>query len=99
MYLRDEQLLDLGDSRERARRRGRAAFAHGAGGGVNLVENLLEPKLVGLVDGDEEKLVVVRGVGQALLQADQVADFQVLVIRQRLGQVSPSVPAETVVYS
>src|ERR1043165_5052277 len=48
-------------------------IAQRAGGGVQLVENLFEPEFVCLVDGDEEKLVVVRGVGQAGLQVYQLA--------------------------
>jgi hypothetical protein len=80
VYLRDEQLLYLGDAADGARRDGRAVFAHGAGRGVYLVEHLLEPELVRLVDGDEEQLVVVRRVGQALLQPDQLGHAQVLVI-------------------
>src|SRR5215207_5397 len=81
--LRDEQFLDLGDPAEGARRDGRAVFAHRAERGVDLVEHLLEPQLVRLVDGDEEQLVVVRRVGQTALQPDQVLDAQVLVVRER----------------
>src|SRR5215207_6326033 len=80
MYLRDEQFLYLGDAREGARRDGRAVFAHRAECGVDLVEHLLEPQLVRLVDGDEEQLVVVRGFGQTLLQPDQLGHAQILVI-------------------
>jgi hypothetical protein len=83
VYLCDEQLLDLDDARERPRGRGRTVFAHRIRGGVQLVENLLEPQLVRLMDGDEEQLVVVRRVGQASLQPDQVAHAQVLVVRER----------------
>jgi hypothetical protein len=35
------------------------------------------------MDGDEEQFVVVSGVGEALLQADQVAHAQVTVVRER----------------
>jgi Mn-dependent DtxR family transcriptional regulator len=43
VYLRDEQLLDLDEADERACRQRRAVFPHRVHGGVNLVENLLEP--------------------------------------------------------
>ena len=80
MNLSDEEFFYLGDARERATGERRAVFAHREVGGVNLVENLLEPEFVSLVDCDEEKLVVVRGVGQARLQVNQLAHAEVLVV-------------------
>ena len=83
MYLRDEQFLDLDDAGERARRRGRSVFAHGEDGRVYLVENLLEPEFVSLVDCDEQEFVVVRRVGQARLQVNQLAHAEVSVVGER----------------
>ena len=44
---------------------------------VELVQQLLEPELVDLVDDDEEHLVVLGPVGQRRLQLEQLVDAQV----------------------
>jgi hypothetical protein len=80
VYLGDEQFLDLDDARERARGRRRTVFAQRRDGGVQLVQNLLEPQLVSLMDGDEEQFVVVRRVRETLLQPDQIGHAQIFVV-------------------
>ena len=47
------------------------------------MQDLFEPKLVSLVDGDEEQFIVMLGTGQAILQADQIRNAQIFVIREQ----------------
>ncbi len=47
---------------------------------VELVQDLLEPQLVDLMDHDEQHLVVFRAVGARLLQGQQFVDAQVGVV-------------------
>jgi hypothetical protein len=49
---------------------------------VQLVKNLLEPKLVHLMDHDEEHLVVLRSLRQGTLEREQLIDFQVIGVRR-----------------
>src|SRR5213083_1342233 len=44
---------------------------------VELVEQLLEPQLVDLVDDDEKGLVVLRAVGERLLEREQLVELEV----------------------
>ena len=50
---------------------------------VELVQKLLEPQLVDLMDDDEEHLVVMRRVGERLLKAEQLVNFQVGTVGKR----------------
>ena len=54
--------------------------AHGA---QNFVQRQPEPQLIGLVDHDEEHLVVLRWVGARVLQVEQRRKAEVIGIRQR----------------
>ena len=47
------------------------------------MQNLFEPKLVSLMDGYEEQLIVMLRTGQAILQADQVRNAQILIVREQ----------------
>ena len=47
------------------------------------MEYLFEPKLIGLMDSYEEKLIVMLRVGKAVLQIDQIGYAQVFVIGKR----------------
>jgi len=49
---------------------------------VQLVEHLLEPELIDLMDHDEEHLVVLRPFGAGLLQGEQLIQVQVSGIGQ-----------------
>ncbi len=48
---------------------------------IELVQKLLEPQLVDLVDHDEEHLVVFRPVRPAVLKIEQLVDAQVAAVR------------------
>ena len=74
MNLVDENFLDLDDACERARGGEGAILVHQGDAGINLVEYLLEPEFVSLMDGDKEQFVVVRRIGETILQRDQVRD-------------------------
>jgi hypothetical protein len=52
---------------------------------VQLVQQLLEPQLVDLMDHDEQQLVVMRRIAQPLLQREQLGDAQVRTVGQRRG--------------
>ena len=43
----------------------------------------LEPKLVSLMDRDEQQFVMMFRIGKAILQPDQLRDAKVLVIRKQ----------------
>jgi hypothetical protein len=61
MNLRNQKFLDLNDPSQRLRGFEFAIVSHQRGGRVNLMQNLLEPEFVSLMDGDEEQFVVLRG--------------------------------------
>ena len=50
---------------------------------VNLVQQLLEPQLVDLVDDDEQRLVVLGSLGPRLLQRQQIVELQIRAVRNR----------------
>ena len=52
---------------------------------VQLVEDLLEPELVHLMDHDEEHLVVLRPLRQRALEREQLIDLQVFGVRGHDG--------------
>jgi hypothetical protein len=60
MNLRNQEFLDLNDPPQRLRGFEVAIVFHQRNGRVNLMKNLLEPKFVSLVYGDEEQFVVLR---------------------------------------
>ena len=51
--------------------------------GVHLVQDLLEPKLISLMDDDKKQLVVAGGFGQGRLELYQLGDLEILVIGKR----------------
>ena len=89
--LGDQQLEDLVDARERVHDARHRLVVHRIGrkvplDAVELVQHLLEPKLVGLVDDDEQHLVmhrrpVLRALGN--LQGQQPIDLQIVPVIQR----------------
>jgi hypothetical protein len=42
-----------------------------------LVENLLEPELIDLMNGDEQQLIVLRSIGEWLLQRQEFIDLEI----------------------
>src|SRR5581483_4060357 len=62
--------------------------------GVQLVQDQLEPQLVGLVNDDEQRLVVVRRVGLADLERGQLGYLQVAVVRK--GRAAAKLPQAAV---
>src|ERR1051325_2692995 len=81
--LRDQQLLDLDDPAQRERRFRDSINLHQSDGGVDLVQDLLEPKFIRLMHRDEEQLIVMSGRRQARLQVDQFRHAQIFVVRER----------------
>ena len=67
-------------------RRGPCALLEQALQAAHLVEDLLEPELVDLVDDDEEHLVVFRAVAQRPLQRQQLVDLEVARVGERLAR-------------
>ena len=63
--------------RQQVPRPPQVAREHRVADGGELVQQLLEPQLVDLVDGDEQQLVVRRRVGLEVLLVEQVVDPQV----------------------
>ena len=47
---------------------------------IELVEQLLEPELVHLMDDDEQQFVVFRSVRARLLQREEVVDAQIAAV-------------------
>ncbi len=89
-----QQALDLGDAVQVADGAQHVAIGDDAGedvdDGVELVEDLLEPQLVRLVDDDEQQLVVGVAavlVADRLLARQQPIELQVVVVVQRLATV------------
>ena len=50
---------------------------------IELVQQLLEPQLVDLVDDDEEQLVVFGTLGTRLLQREELVELQVVRVGDR----------------
>ena len=48
----------------------------GAANAIDLVQELLEPELVNLVDDDEEQLVVLRPLRSGLLERQQLVNLR-----------------------
>jgi hypothetical protein len=94
--LLDEQPLDLHHTAQEARPFVDVVLLDLPGRAVHLVEDELEPELVDLVNDDEERLVVVGGRGQALLQLEELRDPKVRAVGERLVRhgemVAPSDP-------
>ena len=77
--LQDQQLVDAGGA---VQRRHRALWAAGLqlrNRAVELVEDHLEPELVGLVN-DHEQQLVVRALGERMLEIEQLVDAQVRAV-------------------
>ena len=78
--LRDQHLEDGEDALHRVLRAGGVVDVEQGAHPVELVQDLLEPELVDLVDDDEQQLVVLGAVGARLLQAEQLVNLQVGVV-------------------
>src|SRR5690606_13296106 len=83
VYLGDQDLFDPDDRAEAVIGTERAALFEPSDGGVELVEDLFEPKFVRLVDDYKEQLVMAEGVGKRLLQPDKLGNFEIFVIGER----------------
>jgi hypothetical protein len=79
-----EQALDLDHATQEARPFVDVVLLDLPGRAVDLVEDELEPELVDLMNDDEERLVVVRGRGEALLQLQELRDPEVRAVGERL---------------
>jgi hypothetical protein len=77
-----EDLLDLHDAAQGSDCRNDLIALEMANRRADFVQNLLEPQLVRLVDRYEEKLVVMRRIGQRLLKAYEVGNTEILVVRE-----------------
>ena len=83
-HLMDEQALDLHHPAQEARSFVDVVLLDLPGRAVHLVQDELEPELVDLMNDDEERLVVVRGRGEALLQLEELRDPEVRAVGERL---------------
>src|SRR5690606_19253260 len=81
--LGDEDLFDPDDRAEAVIGTECTALFKPGDGGVELVEDLFEPKFVRLVDDYKEQLVMAEGVGKRLLQPDKLGNFEIFVIGER----------------
>ena len=81
--LLDQQALDLDAAAEEAVRLERVVGVEQRDDRVELVQDLLEPELVDLVDDDEEELVVVRRIGLRVLQAEQIVEPEIAAVAER----------------
>src|SRR5207247_7927717 len=75
--LRDRDLENREDTLECRQRPRRVAPREQALEEVQLVQQLLEPQLVDLVDDDEQQLVVLGPVRERLLESQQIVDLEV----------------------
>ena len=78
-----EQPLNRVDAAEILADLERFAAAEMAHRRFDLVQHLLEPQLVDLMDDDEEQLVVVRRVALRNLQREQLVDVEIRAVGQR----------------
>jgi hypothetical protein len=79
--LRDDGLEDGQDAAQRPHGAGRVARGQDGAQPAQLVEELLEPQLVDLVDDDEQELVVLLGAGD--LARQELIEAQVARVRDR----------------
>ncbi len=75
VHLLFEQALDRVDAPEVLGNPKQIVAVEGGHRCVEFVEHLFEPKLVHLMDDDEEHLVVVGRAGERLLEGEQLVDF------------------------
>ena len=80
--LRDHHLQDRQDPLQRVLRAMRSSWSSSAHHAIELVQQLLEPQLVDLVNDDEEHLVVLGPVGTRLLQRQRAqSEPQIIAVR------------------
>ena len=84
--LRDQHLEDGQDPLQRVLRPRPLVLAQQRHDPIELVQQLLEPELVDLVNDDEEDLVVF--VGAWLLQLEELVDLQIAAVGDGRGLVS-----------
>ena len=75
VQLRDHDFQDGQDPLQRVLRAVRFVVFEQLADAIELVQQLLEPELVDLVDDDEEQLVVLRPLRARLLQRQQLVDL------------------------
>ncbi len=83
--LRDLDLEDGEDPLQRGVDRRQLVALEAVAQMVELVQHLLEPELVDLVDDDEEHLVVLRPAGLGALAGEQLVELQVVRVSERQG--------------
>ena len=83
MYLRDHYFFDASYGPQAVIDAKRAALAQPFNSCVDLMKNLLEPKLVRLMDGNKEQFVVAHRFRQRHLQRQQFRNLEVFVVRKR----------------
>ena len=76
----DQHLLDALDPLERANNPHGLKILKHRFAVVQLVQHLLEPKLVDLMDNDEQHLIMFFGQGKLLLQTDEFVDLEVVAV-------------------
>ena len=87
-----QDTLDRRHPAQQVKRPPAPAVEHGVAGRAQLVQQLLEPQLVGLVDRDEEQLVVGRRVGLQHLLAQQLRQTQVRAVGQARALLAELAP-------
>jgi hypothetical protein len=81
--LRDEHFHDRQDPLERVLRAVRLVAAQQRRDAIELVQQLLEPQLIDLVDDDEEQLVMLGSLGTRLLQREELVETQIARVGDR----------------
>ena len=80
VHLLDHHLHDRAGALERADRGVELAGEEVGLDLLQFVQEQLEPEFVGLVDDDEEHLVVLRRLGPRLLQREQLIEMQIIAV-------------------
>ena len=77
-----QEPLDRVDSPKSLRDAPQVIAIERRGGRVELVQELLEPELVNLVNDDEQHLVVMRRLGERLLKSQQLVNLEIRSVRE-----------------
>jgi hypothetical protein len=80
MNLRNDHFFNRRDGFQRMIGAEFPPFPHPSYARVDLVQNLLEPELIRLMNDDKKKFVVAGRLGQSFLQIDQFGNFQIFII-------------------
>src|SRR5258708_19891691 len=83
MNLGNQKLFNFDDAMQSPRGFLGSILFHQRDRRVNLMQDLLEPKFISLVHGDEQQLIVLGRRRQTGLQVDQFGDPKIFVVRKR----------------